>query len=173
MKNYIEKMRRSFSRQTLCVNRTVVTVCAILCACIGLVFAIGGVDREICGEIAQPKFYFPVVIMIAMHMIFYALLGAAGGIIVCTPYYRRGYDKAISLVISLCTLFLCFTWIPLVYTAQSFFIAFIVCVIILLFSAAVFKMYIKINSVAAFFLVIFAFFDFYLLCYSLSLFILN
>lgn len=173
MKNYIDRIRRSFSRQTLCVNKTVVIICAALCACLGLVFAIGGVNSEICGEIIQPKFYFPTVIMIAVQITFYGILGAAGGIIISTPYYRRGYDKAIALALSACTLFLCFTWIPLVYTAKSFFIAFIVCVIILIFSAAVFKIYIKINSVAAFFLVIFAFFDFYMLCYSLSLFILN
>jgi len=173
MKKYIGKIRRGFVRETLCVNTTLVLVLAVVCACLGLIFAIGGVDYEVYGEIAQPKFYFPPFVMIVLQIVFYALLGAAAGIIISAPYSRRGRGKFAPLALSVCTLFLCFTWIPLVYTAASFFIAFVVCLIILVFCAAVFKMYMDINSVAAFSVLIFALFDFYLACYSLSLFILN
>lgn len=173
MKKYIGKIKRGFVREMLCVNTTLVIVAAIICACLGLIFAIGGVDYEVYGETAQPKFYFPPFVMIVLQIAFYALFGAAAGVIISTPHFRRGQGKFAPLALAVCTLFLCFTWIPLVYTAASFFIAFIVCIIILVFCAAVFKMYININSVAAFAVLIFAFFDFYLACYSLSLFILN
>ena len=173
MKKYIGKIKRGFVRETLCVNTTLVLVLAIICACLGLIFAIGGVDYEVYGEITQPKFYFPPFVMIALQIIFYALFGAAAGVIISTPYCKRGSGKFAPLALAVCTLFLCFTWIPLVYTAASFFIAFIVCLIILVFCAAVFKLYMDINSVAAFAVFIFALFDFYLACYSLSLFILN
>ncbi len=173
MKKYIGRIKRGFMRETLGINKTVVIICAIVCACMGLIFAIGGVDYDVYGEIAQPKFYFPPFVMIVLQMIFYALFGAAAGGIISTPYCRRGRGKALSLALAVCTLFLCFTWIPLVYTAASFFIAFFVCIIILAFCAAIFKFYYEINSVAAFAVLIFALFDFYLACYSLSLFILN
>jgi tryptophan-rich sensory protein len=173
MKKYIGKVKRGFVRETICVNTTVVLVCAIVCACLGLIFAIGGVDWEVYGEIAQPKFYFPPFVMIVLQIIFYALFGAAAGVIISTPYCRRGRGKLTSLALAVCTLFLCFTWIPLVYTATAFFIAFFVCLIILAFCAAIFKFYYEINSVAAFAVLVFALFDFYLACYSLSLFILN
>ena len=173
MKKYIGRIKRGFVRETLCINKTVVIVCAIICACMGLCFAIGGVDYEVYGEIAQPKFYFPPFVMIILQLLFYALFGAAAGVIISTPYCRRGRGKLTALALAVCTLFLCFTWIPLVYTAASFFIAFIVCLIILAFCAVLFKLYYEINRVAAFALLIFTLFDFYLACYSLSLFILN
>jgi tryptophan-rich sensory protein len=173
MKKYIGKVKREFVRETLCVNGTLVLVISIICACLGLIFAIGGVDYEVYGEIAQPKFYFPPFAMIILQIIFYALLGAAAAVIISTPYCRRGRGKFVSLALAVCTLFLCFTWIPLVYTAASFFIAFLVCLIVLVFCAVLFKFYYEINSVAAFAMLVFAFFDFYLACYSMSLFILN
>ena len=173
MKKYIGKIKRGFVRETICVNTTLVTVIARVCACLGLIFAIGGVDYEVYGEIAQPKFYFPPFVMIVFQIIFYALFGAAAGVIISTPYCRRGQGKFASLALAVCTLFLCFTWIPLVYTAASFFIAFVVCLIILVFCAVVFKLYSEVNTVAAFAVLLFALFDFYLACYSLSLFILN
>lgn len=173
MKKYIGKIKRGFVRETVCVNKTVVLVAAVVCACLGLIFAIGGVDREVYEEIAQPKFYFTPFFMIVTQMLFYALFGAAAGVVICTPYCRRGRGKLTALALAACTLFLCFTWIPLVYTAASFFIAFFVCLIILAFCAAIFKLYHEINSVAAFAVLVFALFDFYLACYSLSLFILN
>lgn len=173
MKKYIGKIKRGFVRETLCINKTLVLVIAIVCACLGLIFAIGGVDYEVYGEIEQPKFYFPPFVMITLQMIFYALLGAAAGVIACTPYCRRGQGKAAALALCACTLFICFTWVPLVYTAASFFIAFFVCLIVLAFCAAIFKLCCEINSVAAFSVLIFALFDFYLACYSMSLFILN
>ena len=173
MKKYIGRVKRGFVRETLCINKTLVLVLAVVCACLGLVFAIGGVDYEVYGEIAQPKFYFPPFAMIILQMIFYALLGAAAGVAVSSPYCRRGQGKLAALALSVCTLFLCFTWIPLVYTAGSFFIAFFVCLIVLAFCAAIFRLYYEINSVSAFAVLLFALFDFYLACYSLSLFILN
>ena len=173
MKRYIEKIKRGFVRETVCVNGTVVITCALICACLGLIFAIGGVDYEVYGEIVQPKFYFPPVVRVALRLVFYALFGAAAGIIISTPYYRKSRGKLLALALALCTLFLCFTWIPLVYTAASFFIAFMVCLIVIVFCAVLFKFYLQINSVAAFSVLIFAFFELYLACYSLSLFILN
>ena len=173
MKKYIGKIKREFVRETLYINTTLVLVMSIVCACMGLIFAIGGIDYEVYGEITQPGFYFPPFVMIVLQMLFYALFGAAAGIVISTPYCSSGRGKFLSLALSVCTLFLCFTWIPLVYTASSFFIAFFVCLIILAFCAAVFKLYYEINSVAAFAVLIFALFDFYLACYSLSLFILN
>ncbi|MBQ8862790.1 MAG: hypothetical protein IJ021_08650 [Clostridia bacterium] len=38
MKKYIERIKRNFVRETLCVNPTVVAVCAAVCACLGLIF---------------------------------------------------------------------------------------------------------------------------------------
>jgi tryptophan-rich sensory protein len=173
MKKYIGKIKRGFARETLCVNGTLVLVFAIVCASLGLIFALGGVDYEVYGEICQPNFYFPPFVMVAVQVVFYALFGAAAGVIISTPYCRRGRGKFAALALAVCTLFLCFTWIPLVYTATAFFTAFFVCLIILAFCAAIFKLYYEINSVAAFAVLIFALFDFYLACYSLSLFILN
>ena len=94
MKKYIGRVKRGFVRETLCINKTLVLVLAVVCACLGLVFAIGGVDYEVYGEIAQPKFYFPPFVMIILQMIFYALLGAAAGVAVSSPYCRRGAGKA-------------------------------------------------------------------------------
>jgi tryptophan-rich sensory protein len=173
MKKYIGKIKRGFARETLCVNGTLVLVFAIVCASLGLIFALGGVDYEVYGEICQPNFYFPPFVMVAVQVVFYALFGASMGVAVSTPYCRKGYEKFAGIALSVCTLFLCFTWIPLVYTAASFFIAFVLCLIILVFCAVIFKFYIEINSVAAFAVLVFALFDFYLVCYSMSLFILN
>ena len=173
MKKYIVKIKRGFARETVCVNATLVLVLAIVCACLGLIFAIGGVDFEVYGEISQPKFYLPPFFMIAVQVVFYALLGASMGVAVSTPSCRRGREKLVGVALSVCALFLCFTWVPLVYTAASFFTAFLVCLIIVVFCAVIFKLYIEINAVAAFSVLAFTLFAFYLTCYSLSLFILN
>ena len=77
MKKCISRIKRVIVRETLCINTTLVAVLAVVCACLGLIFAIGGVDYEVYGEIAQPKFYFPPFAMIALQIIFYALFGAA------------------------------------------------------------------------------------------------
>ncbi len=173
MKNYIEKIKRCFIRETMCINTTAVAVCAAVCAVLGLIFSIGSIDYDVYSETAQPSFYFPPFIMVVLLLLAYALLGAAAGIIISTPYYRKNSDKTLSLVLAACTLFLCFAWPPLVYTASSFFIAALICILALLFCAVIFKYYIKINAVAAWIMLIFAFFELYLAFYSLALFILN
>ncbi len=173
MRKHIEKVKRCFIRETMCVNTTVVAVCAAVCALLGLIFSIGGIDYEVYSEIEQPGFYFPPFIMVVLLLLAYALIGAAAGMIISTPYYRKNSDKTLAIVLSACTLFLCFAWIPLVYTASSFFIAALICILVLLFCAVIFKYYIKINTVAAYIMLVFAFFELYLACYSLTLFILN
>ena len=173
MRKYIEKIKRCFFRETMCINTTVVAVCAAVCAVLGLIFSLGGVDYEVYSETVQPGFRFPPFIMVVLLLLAYALLGAAAGMIISTPYYRKNSDKMLSLALAACTLFLCFAWLPLVYTAASFFVAALISIIALFFCAVIFKYYIKINAVAAWIMVIFAFFELYLVCYSLSLFILN
>lgn len=173
MQKYIDKIRREIARQTLCVNITLVIISACICAAIGIIFVICGMDYEMYSEIAQPAFYFPCIIMAVLQIFFYAVIGAGIGIIISTPYYRRNYAKLISISLALGTLFLCFAWVSLVYTAASFFLAFIVCLIILVLSATTFKFYITINTVAAWVMFVFMLFDFYLACYSISLFIIN
>ncbi len=173
MRKHIEKMKRGFIRETMCVNTTVVAVCAAVCAVLGLIFSIGGIDYEVYAEIAQPGFCFPPFIMVIFLLLACALIGAAAGIIISTPYCRKNSDKTLALALAGCTLLLCFAWITLVYTAASFFVAALICILTLLFCAVIFKYYIKINSLAAWLMLVFAFFELYLACYSLALFILN
>ena len=173
MRRFIEKIKRCFIRETMCINTTAVSVCAAVCAALGLVFSIGSVDYEVYSEIEQPGFYFPPFIMVVLLLLAYALLGAAAGMVISTPYYRKNSDKALSLVLAACTLFLCFAWLSLTYTAASFFVAAIIAIMILLFCTVIFKYYIKINAVAAWIMLLLAAFALYLACYSLSLFILN
>lgn len=173
MGKYIDKIKRGIIRETLCVNITAVAVCACIGAFLCLIFSVGGIDYGVYREMEQPRFYFPCIVMAALLIIFCALIGAAAGLTVSTPYYRRSRAKTASVALAVCTLFLCFAWISLVYTASSFFVAFIVCLINLVFSAMIFRLYIEINALAAWCMIIFAFFDFYLACYSISLFILN
>ena len=173
MRRFIEKIKRCFIRETMCVNTTVVSVCAAVCAALGLIFSISGIDYEVYSETEQPGFYFPPFIMAVLIISANALIGAAAGIIISTPYYRKNSDKALSLAMAASTLFLCFAWISLVYTAARFFVASLVSVTSMLFYAFVFKYYIKINVVAAWIMLIPSFFSLYLACYSLSLFILN
>ncbi|MBQ9746826.1 MAG: tryptophan-rich sensory protein, partial [Clostridia bacterium] len=144
-----------------------------LCANVPLVVAVVLINMLMEGSLAPAGCEVAAVVMVALRLVFYALFGAAAGIIISTPYYRKSRGKLLALALALCTLFLCFTWIPLVYTAASFFIAFMVCLIVIVFCAVLFKFYLQINSVAAFSVLIFAFFELYLACYSLSLFILN
>jgi tryptophan-rich sensory protein len=173
MKGIVKKMKRNVARESVCINTALVIICAAVCAVTGLFFTLGGIDPEVYGEIVQPKFYLPPFFMIFFNIVFYALLGAAAGIVLSTPYYRKNSDKALSLAMAACTLFLCFAWISLVYTAARFFVASLVSVTSMLFYAFVFKYYIKINVVAAWIMLIPSFFSLYLACYSLSLFILN
>lgn len=173
MKNIIDKMKRSVSREAICVNTALVAICAAVCAVLGLLFALGGIDWDIYGEMVQPKFYLPPFFMVFFNLIFYAVLGAAIGIVLSTPYYRKNHIKLISLVLSVCTLFLCFTWVPLVYTATSFLIGAIVYLVVVLFSSVIFKFFFRINRVAAWLVLIFAVFALYMVCYSFTLFIIN
>lgn len=173
MKNIMDKIKRSVGRETICVNTAVAAACAAAFAVLGLIFTVGCIDWQMCAEIVQPKFYLPPFFMFLFTLIFYAVLGAAVGIAVSSPYYRKNHIKPISIVLSVCTLLLCFTWIPLVYTASCFLIGALVYLAVLLFSAVIFKFFFRINRAAAWLVLIFAVFALYMSCYSFTLFIIN
>ncbi|MBO5006834.1 MAG: tryptophan-rich sensory protein [Clostridia bacterium] len=173
MKGIVNKVKRNVARESVCVNTARVWICAAVCAILGLIFALGGIDLEVYEEIVQPKFYLPPFFMIFFSTVFYAVLGAAAGTALSTPYYRKNNIKLISIVLSVCTLFLCFTWVPLVYTAASFLIGAFVYILVLLFSSVIFKFFFRINRMAAWLVLIFAVYALYMVCYSLTLFIIN
>ena len=149
MKNIMDKIKRSVGRETVCVNTAVAAACAAAFAVLGLIFTVGCIDWQMCAEIVQPKFYLPPFFMFLFNI------------------------KPISIVLSVCTLLLCFTWIPLVYTASCFLIGALVYLAVLLFSAVIFKFFFRINRAAAWLVLIFAVFALYMSCYSFTLFIIN
>ena len=99
MRGVFNKMKRNVAREAVCVNTVLVVICSAFCALLGIFFTIGGIDLEVYGQIVQPKFYLPPFFMIFFNVVFYALLGAAAGITMSTPYYRKnhinnyGYNK--------------------------------------------------------------------------------
>lgn len=173
MKRSMGKIKMRIARETACINTTVVIIFAAVCAVLGLIFAIGGVDGEVYENIIQPKFYLPPFFMVLFNLIFYALIGAAAGIIVSTPYYGKNSIKPISLFLSGAVLLLCFAWIPLIYTAASFLIGTLLYLIILLFSAVIFRFYFRINRIAAWMMLVFSAFALYMVFYGFTLFIIN
>lgn len=173
MKKHINKIKMQIARDGACINTTVVIICAAVCAVLGIIFAIGGIDSEVYEEIIQPKFYLPLFFMVLFNIIFYALLGAGAGIIISTPYYGKNQLKPISLFLAATVLLLCYAWIPLVYTAKSFLIATFIYVIVLLFFAVIFRMYMRISRIAAWMMLIFSVFALYMIFYSFTLFVIN
>lgn len=173
MKDIITRIKRNVSHDTACINAVTVIVFAVSCAILGLLFSLGGIDREVYEEIEQPDFYLPPFFMVMFTMMFYAILGAASGIVFSTPYYRQSGEKWASLALAACTLFLCFTWIPLVYTATSFLMGAIVYLLAILFGAVIFKLFLCINRIAAWLVVLFMGAALYMVCYSFILFIIN
>ncbi|MGN1094901.1 MAG: TspO/MBR family protein [Eubacteriales bacterium] len=173
MKKFADKIKMRISREAACINTTLVIIFAVVSAVLGVIFAIGGIDCDVYEEIIQPRFYLPPFFMVLFCLIFYALLGAAAGMILSTPYYRQNGVKAASLALFACTLILCFSWIPLIYTAKSFFIGMLIYLAVLLFSAVIFRFFFRINRIAAWLVLIFAVFALYMACYSFTLFIIN
>ena len=173
MRGVFNKMKRNVARDAVCVNTVLVVICSALCALLGLFFTIGGIDLEVYEQIVQPKFYLPPFFMIFFNVVFYALLGAAAGITLSTPYYRKNHIKLISVSLCACSLFLCFLWVPLVYTAASFFMGAIIYILVMLFSSVIFKFFFRINRMAAWLVLVFAVYALYMVCYSFTLFIIN
>lgn len=173
MKGIVKKMKRNVARESVCINTALVIICAAVCAVTGLFFTLGGIDLDVYGEIVKPKFYLPPFFMIFFNIVFYALLGAAAGIVLSTPYYRKNNIKLISLSLCVCALLLCFAWVPLVYTAASFFMGAIIYILVMLFSSVIFKFFFRINRMAAWLVLVFAVYALYMVCYSFTLFIIN
>lgn len=173
MKDVMTRIKRNVSRDAACINSVTVIIFACASALLGLLFSLGGVDWEVYEEIEQPNFYLPPFLMIMFMMMFYAILGAASGIVFSTPYYRQSGEKWAAIALAACIMFLCFTWIPLVYTATRFIMGAIVYLLAILFGAVLFKLFLRINRIAAWLVILFMGSALYMVCYSFILFIIN
>ncbi len=156
-----------------CVNSVIVIIFAVSAAVLGLIASITGIDTELYSDMEQPRFYLPLFFLVLFNIIFYALLGAAAGIVISTPYYRQNNIKPLSLALAAAVLLICYSWVPLVFSAGSFLIATLLFVFVILFSSVIFRFYYRINRAAAYIMILFTVFSVYMTFYTFTLFILN
>lgn len=165
--------KRRVRRGLSCINTTLVIIFACVAVTLGIIFAIGGIDSDVCKEIIFPDCAFSPFFMCLFFGIAIALFAISQAVIISTPTGCFAKEKTRSSIIFFCALILIYVWIPVAFTATAFFLATMLVMIILLACAVLFSTALKINRIAAYAVFAFALWMLYILYYSFALMLLN
>ena len=167
MKSLVREIKRKISRETACVNFTLVGITAAVFALICIINSIANVKSEAYKKITFPSFAPSPFLCVLLWVLMSALFGAALAVVVSTPTHEKN-KKNYAVVTAAAAFVLCSAWIPLFYSAKSFLIAALVAAVILAFSAILFSLYSRISRLAAVMDAVFAVGIAYVLLFSLA-----
>ena len=169
----IKEIKRQMQHELSCVNLTFVIILAAACVVLGILFAIGGVDRYLYWYYYLPKCALSPFFLVLFWLVAYALFGACAAVALSAPCYRCAVAKKKMAVLFACTLVLCYVWIPVVYKASSFFLGTLLVAVIIVCLAVLFSMSTRISKLASWGILLFAFWMLYILYYTFTLCLLN
>lgn len=165
---FMNDIKRKLRSYTACVNFTLVFILASLAALILVITAIVNIDGEACEEMVLPRMApspFWCVLFWTLKM---AIFGAALGIAMSVPT-KNGAKKGIMAALGVSGAIICYSWISLVYSAQSFLLAALVCAVLIAMSFLLFSMYKTVNPIAAVLMMIFCAWLLYIFYFSTAL----
>lgn len=169
MKTFWRQVKRDF----FCVDRTMLAVFAGTAVILGILFALGGVNRHVVGCLLFPRGALPSFVMVFLWGVMLAALGVSAALIRSSDTAPCLVSKNILLLLFLAALTLCYVWIPLVYKAASFFLALLVLAVLFLCLLAIFFSVRSSHVTASVILAVFALWLGYLFYYTLALLLLN
>lgn len=165
--------KRRVRRGLSCINTTLVIIFVAVAVTLGIIFAIGGIDGDVCDEMIFPDCAFSPFFMCFFFGVAIAVFAVSQAIIISTPTGCFAKEKTRSTIIFICALILIYVWIPVTFTAAAFFLATMLVMIILLACAVLFSAAVKINRIAAYAVFAFALWMLYILYYSFAMMLLN
>ena len=119
-----------------------------------------------------PRTALPSFLHILFQLMAYAVLGAAFAALLnspsCNPSNRLRFRKKCGLLLFVCTLVLCYVWIPLVCKAGSYFLGTLLCCVIFIALITLFFLSSRISVICSGLLVLFAIWMLYILYITLS-----
>ena len=119
-----------------------------------------------------PRTALPSFLHILFQLMAYAVIGAAFAALLNAPLCQQStrfrLQKKCGLLLFICTLVLCYVWIPLVCKAGSYFLGTLLCGIIFIALATLFFISYRISIISAGLLVLFSMWMLYILYITLS-----
>lgn len=173
MKASLLDAKRRVRRELSCINTTLVIIFAATALTLGIIFAIGGIDGDICDEIIFPVSSLSPFFTCVLFGIAIVLFAISQAIVISTPAGCLGRQKTRSAVIFICTLILVYVWLPVMFKAKEFLLGTLLVLIMVLACAALFSIALKINRIAAYAIFAFALWMLYILYFSFALLLLN
>jgi tryptophan-rich sensory protein len=136
----------------------------------GALFTSGFIGRI--PGILLPRTALPSFLHILFQLMAYAVIGAAFAALLNAPPCQRSerfrWLKKCGLLLFICTLVLCYIWIPLICKAGSYFLGTLLCGIIFIALIALFFISYRISIISAGLLVLFSLWMLYILYITLS-----
>lgn len=169
----MEKLRRELHRELTCVNRAYLWLFSLGALILGILFAIGGVNRFVYGCLLLPRGALPPFLLILLWGLMLFVFGASVSLAYSSPLCLKTQTRQSVLLLFLASLVLCYVWIPMVYKAASFFLALLVLAVLFLSLAVMLLSICKTHRTAAIGIGIFALWIAYIFYYTFALFLLN
>jgi len=168
MKSLSNEIKRKIKYETACINFTLVGILAGAFALVCIINSIANVKSAVYKKFAHPSLVLSPFWCIFIWVLMSALFGAALAIALSTPTCN-GKNKTYIVLTAASAFVLCNAWIPLIYSAASFFIATLVSLVIFICAAGLFTLYGKISRLAAILDIVFAVWIVYVFYFSLAM----
>ena len=173
MKSVSNEIKRKLRAETACLNRTAVIAACAAAVVFGILFAVNGIDADVCGKMIRPACALPVWLMIPFFAFALCVLAFSFACAVSSPVIVPGKRQKLTAALYFTVLALNYVWIPLTYKAASFFASFIVCAICIAVLCAIYTVVSRAGKLAAATVIIFAVWKVYLAYLSIALFFVN
>ena len=169
----MEKLKRELHRELACINRAYLWLFSLVALILGILFAVGGVNRFVYGSLLLPRGALPPFLLIFLWGAMLFLFGASVSLVYASPLSLKTQTRQTVLLLFFASLVLCYVWIPMVFKAASFFLALLVLAVLFLSLASILLCICKTHRAAAFGIAVFSLWIAYIFYYTFALLLLN
>lgn len=173
MKSLANEIKRRIRTETSFLCGPVPFIMCAAAVALGIFFAIGGIDGEMCDELEFPHLYVGAVPMILLYALALAALAFSAACAVYSPSRPRKKDGRFARALYAVDFALIYIWIPLTFKAGTFFASLILCCVGCAVSCLLFRMICCAGRLCRVGLYIFFAWQIYLAYISAALFIIN
>ncbi len=164
------EINRRIRIESACLNPILLGICAGAAVLLGALFTTNPALRP--AGIFLPRTALPSFFHILFQLVAYAVFGAAFAAFLRTPYCDRKQFRLPKLCgnfLFVCTLVLCYVWIPVVCKAKSFFLGTLLCGVILIALLALVLITYRISVLSTLGLIFFSVWMLYILYLTITL----
>ena len=163
------EIRIRIRKESAFLNPVTLGVCTGIAILFGALFTTSFVGRP---GFLLPRTALPSFLHVLFQLMAYAVFGAAFTALLNAPVCRQAnrlrLQKKYGLLLSVCTLVLCYVWIPLVCKAGSYFLGALLCGVIFIALTVLFFLSFRVSVISAGLLVLFSLWMLYILYITLS-----